>query len=97
MQVSPQLGRGDDARNKYLAENIRYPNGSSEIQGVVIVNFVVEKDGSLTNIKILRSLSENFDKEALGVVEDMPKWDPGLQRGKPVRVYVNLPMRFTLK
>lgn len=94
----PQFPGGEKARNKYLRESIVYPEleKDSNIQGKVVVNFIVEKDGSLSNIKILKSVSENIDKEAIRVIYNMPKWIPGKQRGKPVRVYVNLLMRFTL-
>ncbi|MBL6962221.1 MAG: energy transducer TonB [Bacteroidetes bacterium] len=94
----PEFPGGDNARNKYLRQSIRYPDIERDngIQGQVVVNFVVEKDGSINNVKILKGITPNINEEALRVVKEMPNWMPGKQRGKPVRVYVNLPIRFTL-
>ncbi|MBT3301106.1 MAG: energy transducer TonB [Bacteroidetes bacterium] len=94
----PSFPGGDKARNQYLRESIRYPDIERDngIQGPVVVNFVVEKDGSINNVKILKGLTPNINEEAIRVVKDMPRWVAGKQRGKPVRVYVNLPIRFTL-
>jgi protein TonB len=64
---------------------------------VVYVTFVVEKDGSIGQARVLRGIGGGCDEEALRVVRSMPKWEPGIQRGKPVRVQYNLPFRFTLK
>jgi protein TonB len=94
----PQFPGGDKARNRYLRESIQYPEIERDngIQGQVVVNFVVEKDGSINNVKILKGLTPNINEEAMRVVKNMPRWQAGKQRGKPVRVYVNLPIRFTL-
>jgi protein TonB len=84
---------------KYLSENIKYPPLAKEsgIQGRVFINFVVEPNGSISNVKVLRGIGGGCDEEAVRVVEKMPKWSPGKQRGKPVRVSYNLPVKFTLQ
>ncbi len=84
---------------EYIARNIKYPAMAREsgIQGRVFVNFVVEPNGSVSNVKILRGIGGGCDEEAIRVVEAMPKWTPGRQRGKAVRVSFNLPVRFTLQ
>ena len=83
----------------YLKQNLNYPAIASEsaIQGSVIVQFIVEKDGSVTGTKILRGIGGGCDEEALKVIESMPKWTPGKQRGRPVRVQFTLPVRFILQ
>ena len=94
----PEFPGGIKALLKYLASNIHYPEYAKEagIQGKVYLNFVVEKDGSITHVKVLRSIGGGCDEEAVRVVENMPGWKPGLQHGKPVRVSFNLPIKFTL-
>ena len=89
---------GPEARMKYIRENIKYPELAKEegIQGTVYLNFVVEKDGSITNVKVLRGIGGGCDEESIRVVKNMPKWKPAMQRGKPVRVYFNIPIKFTL-
>jgi protein TonB len=83
----------------YLGNNIKYPVMAKEsgIQGKVYVTFVVERDGSITDVKVLRGIGGGCDEEAVRVVASMPRWKPGKQRGKPVRVQYNLPVRFTLQ
>jgi protein TonB len=83
---------------KYLSQNIRYPAAAREegIEGKVILQFVVDKDGSVTNIEIKRDLGGGCGKEAERVVRSMPKWKPGKQNGQPVRVYYTLPVTFRL-
>ena len=66
------------------------------IQGRVTVSFIVEKDGRVSNVRLLRSVQPSLDKEAIRVVKSMPKWTPGKQNGKPVRVRFNLPVMFKL-
>ncbi len=99
VEDQPAFPGGEKARMKYLAENIDYPQLAREsgIQGTVYVTFVVEKDGSVTDVRILRGIGGGCDEEALEVVRNMPKWKPGKQRGKPVRVQFNMPIRFTLQ
>jgi len=82
----------------YLSRNIRYPAVDKEnnVQGKVFVQFVVEKDGSLTDIKVLRSPDESLGDEAVRVLKASPRWTPGIQNGKPVRVMYTVPISFTL-
>lgn len=84
---------------KYLGENIKYPQQAKETgtQGKVYLEFVVEVDGRITDIKILRDIGSGCGEEAMRVVSKMPKWKPAQQRGKAVRQYFNLPVNFTLK
>ena len=99
VESMPEFPGGKSALMKYLAQNIKYPPYAKEagIQGRVFINFVVEKDGSITNVKVLRGIGGGCDEEAVRVVKAMPKWKPGMQRGKPVRVSFNLPVKFTLQ
>lgn len=85
--------------NKWLGKNVKYPVIAQEnnIQGRVTVQFVIEKDGSITDVKVLRSVDPSLDKEAVRVVKSMPKWKPGKQRGKPVRVSYTVPINFRLQ
>ncbi|HKK09376.1 MAG TPA: energy transducer TonB, partial [Bacteroidales bacterium] len=93
VEDQPQFPGGEKARMKYLANNIDYPQLAREsgIQGTVYVTFVVEKDGSVTDVRVLRGIGGGCDQEAIEVVKNMPKWKPGKQRGKPVRVQFNMP------
>ena len=95
----PEFPGGSGALMKFLATNIKYPPYAKEagIQGRVFINFVVETDGNITNVKVLRGIGGGCDEEAIRVVKNMPKWSPGMQRGKPVRVSFNLPVKFTLQ
>lgn len=91
---------GDDAAlMKYLGENLKYPEEAKERgqQGRVVVGFIVEKDGSLTDVKVLRSVDRALDAEALRVVKGMPKWIPGRQNGQCVRVRYLLPIYICLQ
>jgi len=99
VESMPEFPGGMGALMKYLAENIKYPSLAKEsgIQGRVFINFVVEPDGSISNVKVLRGIGGGCDEEAVRVVKSMPKWKPGKQRGKPVRVSYNLPVKFTLQ
>ena len=100
VEVMPEFPGGQDALFAYLAKNVRYPQAEQEagISGTVYVNFVVGTDGALRNVKILRGVKDapGFDVETLRVVQNMPNWIPGTQRGKPVAVQYNLPIRFVL-
>ena len=90
---------GDAECMKWLQKNIKYPSISQEngVQGRVIVQFVVNRDGSIVDPVVLRSVDPYLDKEALRVVKAMPKWKPGEQRGKTVRVKFTLPIQFRLQ
>lgn len=94
----PQFPGGVTALMKYLADNVKYPVEAqkAKVEGRVIVQFVVEKDGAVTNVHVIRSASELFDAEALRVVSAMPKWKPGTQNGKPARMQFNIPIMFRL-
>ena len=83
---------------KYLSENIKYPKEAlgKSIQGRVYINFIVEPDGHVSNVKVIRGIGGGCDEEAVRVVKAMPKWKPGKQRGKAVPVYYNLPINFKL-
>jgi len=98
VEDQPGYPGGDAARIKYLQENIKYPEMAKEsgIQGTVYVTFVVEKDGRITSVKILRGIGGGCDEEAVRVIKKMPGWKPGKQRGRPVRVQFNMPVRFVL-
>ncbi|MGZ3871453.1 MAG: TonB family protein [Mucilaginibacter sp.] len=94
----PQFPGGLPAFGRYLAKNIRYPAKAREngVQGRVIISFIVEKDGSLTDAHITRGVSAEIDKEALRVMTASPDWEPGIQNGKKVRVAYTVPISFTL-
>ena len=96
----PEFPGGQQALFKYLAENVKYPVIAQEngIQGRVICQFVVNKDGSIVDVVAVRSSGEpSLDKEAIRVIQSMPKWKPGKQRGKPVRVKYTVPVNFRLQ
>lgn len=99
VETQPEYPGGDAARMKFLQENLKYPQMAKEsgIQGTVYATFVVEKDGRITDVKILRGIGGGCDEEAIRVIKMMPKWKPGQQRGKGVRVQFNLPIKFTLQ
>ncbi len=98
VENAPEFPGGDEARIKYLQENIQYPKEAKEagIQGTVFVTFVVEKDGRITNVKVLRGVGGGLDEESVRVIRNMPRWKPGTQRGKAVRVQYNMPIRYIL-
>lgn len=94
----PEFPGGNPALLSFLSQNIEYPAIASEndISGKVTVNFIVNKDGSVSDARILRGVDPALDKEALRVVYCMPKWKPGKQGGKPVRVSFSVPINFVL-
>ncbi|MGB0165477.1 MAG: energy transducer TonB [Luteibaculum sp.] len=95
----PQFPGGVEKLYEFLGKNIKYPSMALDggIQGVVYVTFVVEKDGSVSDPKVLRGIGGGCDEEALRVVRKLPKWEPGEQRGRKVKVQYNVPVRFRLK
>ena len=99
VEEMPEYPGGLNKLTDYLSKNIKYPQMAREsgIQGRVFVNFVVEPDGSVSNVNVMRSLGGGCDEEAVRVVKNMPKWKPGKQRGKPVRVSYILPIVFKLQ
>ena len=98
VEVMPQFPGGQIAMLQYLMKNIKYPEQvvKEGIQGRVTVRFIVEKDGSISDVKPVLSVHPLLNKEAVRVVKSMPKWTPGKQNGKPVRVRFNLPVMFKL-
>ncbi|RYU86961.1 TonB family protein [Mucilaginibacter terrigena] len=98
VEHTPVFPGGDAAFGKWLAQNVKYPKDAREknIQGRVIVTFVVEKDGSLTDLKVIRGVSPDIDAEALRVMSTSPNWKPGMQNGREVRVAYSLPINFAL-
>ena len=100
VETMPEFPGGPQALFKYLADNVKYPVIAQEngIQGRVICQFVVNKDGSIVEVVAVRSSGEpSLDKEAIRVINSMPKWKPGKQRGKPVRVKYTVPVNFRLQ
>ncbi len=98
VEDDPVFPGGQAALMQYLQSNLRYPTMAREagIQGTVFVTFVVERDGSITDVRVLRGVGGGLDEEAVRVVRGMPRWTPGRQRGQAVRVQFNLPIRFVL-
>ncbi len=98
MENPPAYPGGIEKFYKFLGDNIKYPPMAQEnnIQGNVFVSFTVEKDGSLTDIKIDRKLGYGTDEEAVRVLKLSRRWNPGMQNGKPVRVKYNIPIKFSL-
>ncbi|WP_315517845.1 M56 family metallopeptidase [Hoylesella shahii] len=99
VEQMPTFPGGDAALMKYLAENIKYPVSAQKAkeQGRVVVQFIVEKDGAVTGVKTVRSVTPVLDAEAVRVIKAMPKWTPGRQGGQPVRVNYNVPVSFRLQ
>jgi len=98
VEDQPSFPGGDKAQLKYFQENNQYPKEAKDagIQGLVYVTFVVEKDGRITNVKVLRGLGGGLDKEAVRLTKNMPRWKPGRQRGELVRVQYIMPIRFVI-
>jgi len=98
VESMPEFPGGENAMMNYLATNIVYPGQAidNNIEGSVYVSFIVETDGSVSNVEVLRGIGGGCDEEAVRVVAAMPKWKPGTQDGKPVRVQFRLPIRFKL-
>lgn len=99
VEQMPMYPGGDGALMGYLRDNIKYPTVAAEngVQGRVVVGFVVERDGSITDVKILRGVDPSLDREAMRVVKSMPRWNPGKQNGSAVRVKYQVPVSFRLQ
>ncbi len=99
VEESPEFPGGEEARLQFLRDNIVYPRIARDagVEGRVIVGFVVEPDGRITNVKIIRGKVQSLDEEALRVTKMMPRWKPGKQRGKSVRVQFTMPITFLLQ
>lgn len=98
VEVLPEYPGGAAVMMRYLAQNVKYPQAAQENgrQGKVVVQFVVDTDGSIINAHVLTSVDPDLDKEALRVIKSMPRWTPGKQKGKPVRVKYTVPVNFRL-
>ena len=94
VEYQPQFPGGIKACEQFIKENLRYPDTESDVQGRVIVSFMVERDGSLSDIKVVRGLDPAFDEEALRVVKMMPKWSPGATDGKISVMRYTIPVIF---
>ena len=99
VEQMPEFSGGKNALFKFISKNIKYPEEAikQEISGRVFVTFIVEDDGEITNIELLRGIGGGCDEEAMRVVSIMPKWKSGYQKGVSVRVRFNLPIKFVLK
>ncbi|MBO4486081.1 MAG: energy transducer TonB [Prevotella sp.] len=99
VEQMPSFPGGQQALMDYLSNNVKYPVVAQEngVQGRVVVSFVVEKDGSITDVKVVKSVDPSLDKEAARVVKSMPRWIPGKQNGSAVRVKYNVPVSFRLQ
>lgn len=96
VEQMPSFPGGQQAMMKFMKNNIRYPEAlkKNKVQGMVLVQFVVDQTGRITNPVVKRSIEPSLDAEALRVVRAMPKWNPGKQNGKPVNVRYTLPVSF---
>ncbi len=97
VEYQPQFPGGIKACEQFIKENLRYPDTGSDVQGRVIVSFMVERDGSLSDIKVVRGLDPAFDEEALRVVKMMPKWSPGATDGKISVMRYTIPIIFKIE
>ena len=99
VEQMPSFPGGPSALMQYLSSNIKYPVVAQEngVQGRVVVSFVVERDGSITDVQVARSVDPSLDREAQRVVRNMPRWIPGKQNGQAVRVKYNVPVAFRLQ
>jgi len=95
----PEFKGGTRGMYKFLSQNIKYPNEAmkNKISGKVFLRFIVEKDGTLSDIQLMKGIGYGFDLEAIRVVKTMPNWIPGLNANKAVRCYYNLPISFSIK
>jgi protein TonB len=98
VEKMPEFPGGAAVMMKFIAENVKYPEEaySKGIEGRVLVQFIIEKDGSVTNVKVIKKVNDAIDAEAVRVVKAMPKWKPGKQNGREVRVKYTIPVSFRL-
>ncbi|SOE22666.1 outer membrane transport energization protein TonB [Spirosomataceae bacterium TFI 002] len=99
VEQQPEFPGGTSEMYKYIGENMKYPAAAqrANISGRVFIKFVVEKDGSIGNIEVLKGIGFGCDEEAMRVIKSMPKWNPGRQNGKNVRVYFTMPVVYRLE
>ena len=98
VETPPTPSGGMAAWNNYLSENLKYPAQAKEmgVEGTVIAVFVINTDGSITDVELLRGIGAGCDEEAVRVIQNAPNWEPGKQRGQAVRTRMRLPIRFKL-
>jgi len=97
VEKMPVFPGGDLGLREYVAKNTKYPDDKCKLEGRVYVQFCVTSQGEIEKVKIIRSVHHLLDKEAIRVIENMPKWIPGEQRGKKVNVWYTIPFKFELK
>jgi protein TonB len=99
VEQMPEYPGGFQALFEYLGQNVKYPEDAEKqkVEGRVLANFVVETDGSISNVKVIKPAFPSLDAEAVRVLSAMPKWTPGMQSGKVVRVKFTVPINFSLK
>jgi protein TonB len=97
-EIFPSFPGGPDAFMNYITKSIIYPEAAKvkNKQGTVKVQFIIEKDGSLSTFKVVQSVNSDLDKEAIRVIKNSPKWNPGMQNGLPVRVLYTVPVNFNI-
>ncbi len=96
VEQMPQFPGGEAALMKYIQQKLKYPQGQEDIEGDVMLQFVVKKNGKVGVVKVVRTLGNDFDKEAIRVIKSLPKFTPGRQNGKAVNVWYTLPVPFKL-
>lgn len=98
IEVAPQFPGGEDSLNHFLLSQIVYPKEAqdNQIQGTVYVGFTINEDGSVSDVRIMRSVGAGLDEEAMRVISLMPNWIPAQNKGKPIRVDMCLPVRFIM-
>jgi len=99
VEEKPEFPGGEQTLLKWIASNIKYPSIAIQngVQGIVFINFVVDRDSGISNARVVRECDPSLDQEALRVLNKLPKWKPGLQRGIPVRVSYTIPIHFKLQ
>ena len=97
VEKMPSFPGGSEALKEYLKKNTMYPNPDACITGRVVVVFVVDEKGNVGDVKVARSVEPSFDAEAVRVVKSMPRWNPGIEKGKAVKVRYTLPVTFRLQ
>lgn|SRR5574344_1063229 len=99
VEQAPEFPGGKEALSNFLTQEVHYPLEALQkgIEGTVFLRFVVEKNGSISQVKVVKEVGGGCTEEAIRVVEKMPRWKPGTQNGKPVRVQFTLPLKFQLK
>ena len=98
VEIMPEFPGGTEALLKYISDNIQYPQYAKEhnIEGKVFVNFVIDTTGKVIRVKVVKGVDPSLDAEAVRVIESLPLWKPGMQKGKPVMVLFTIPINFSL-